>query len=375
MAIVYMGNASAQRQPHHTCRARVITHVYPPLIMSVTPSPRKSPKVSMSNDAVRGVARWPSAVHESSNGNLVMKIPDPLHHHLGELKENSTLYTQQYVIRSYDVGVDKATPITTIFNLFQDMSLCHFNRLGIAATDGLGATKGMHSLGLIWILAKVHVQVLSFPRWPDVIEIDGWFGTAGKNSMRYEWLVRRSKTKEVLVRATSIWCVMNSKTRRLCKMPDVVREELDPFFIDDRYVFEQRDIISTPIAKLDDLTAQCTTSTIKSCRTDLDGNQHVTNARYISWLLQSVPDEHMETHDLKSISIEYRRECGANECLESLTTAKRLAEASHSSEGKESKSECELTHLLRTRDAAQRELVRATTTWRPKSPAHSEMIT
>jgi hypothetical protein len=51
--------------------------------------------------------------------NLVKKSV-PLHElRQGEFLENRMLYRQKFVIRSYEVGADRATSITTIFSFFQ----------------------------------------------------------------------------------------------------------------------------------------------------------------------------------------------------------------------------------------------------------------
>jgi hypothetical protein len=55
-----------------------------------------------------GVANLPLEAIEDSN--LVTNHSVPLLH---------KLHRQKYAIRSYDVGADQATPITTIFSLFQ----------------------------------------------------------------------------------------------------------------------------------------------------------------------------------------------------------------------------------------------------------------
>lgn len=64
----------------------------------------------------------------------------------------------------------------------------------------------------------------------DVVEIDTWVDAAGKNGMRRDWIIRDHKTQKIIARATSKWVVMNRETRRLCKIPDEVREEVEPFY-------------------------------------------------------------------------------------------------------------------------------------------------
>lgn len=86
---------------------------------------------------------------------------------------------------------------------------------------------------------------------------------------------------------------------------------------------------------------------------DLDINQHVNNVKYIGWILESAPPAILESHELKSLTLQYRRECGRDSVLQSLSA---------SSPGPGAGLEHE--HLLRLDDGA--EIVRGRTEWRPK---------
>lgn len=84
----------------------------------------------------------------------------------------------------------------------------------------------------------------------EVLEIETWVGSSGKNGMRRDWLIRGRSSGEVLVRATSTWVMMNKITRRLSKMPDEVRAEISPWFIHGRHAIIQ-DGHHDKIVKLD----------------------------------------------------------------------------------------------------------------------------
>lgn len=89
----------------------------------------------------------------------------PLHQQRqGGFAENSLMYRQIFVIRSYEVGPDKSTSVREIFSLFQEMALNHVQLLGIAG-DGFGATRAMNRLGLIWVVTKMQVDVERYPVW------------------------------------------------------------------------------------------------------------------------------------------------------------------------------------------------------------------
>lgn len=127
-----------------------------------------------------------------------------------------------------------------------------------------------------------------------MIEIDSWVGAAGKNGMRRDWIMRSYQTGEVLARATSTWCMMSTATRRLSKIPDEVRAEIEPNFINDRHAFSQNECVTQRISKLDDDSAEHHTSQLTSTPTDLDMNQHVNNLKYINWVLEVSVYSHVQ---------------------------------------------------------------------------------
>jgi len=79
--------------------------------------PRQDSKATLFNlEAMEDLVR-PS----SEKAAAPVKNADPLHQlrHGRFLDSNRLLYRQKFVIRSYEVGADKATSITTIFSFFQ----------------------------------------------------------------------------------------------------------------------------------------------------------------------------------------------------------------------------------------------------------------
>ena len=95
---------------------------------------------------------------------------------------------------------------------------------------------------------------------------------------------------------------------------------------------------------------------------DLDVNQHVNNVKYIGWILESAPVGMMESQKLKSMTLEYRRECGRDSVLQSLTAVSGCDVGNLGTAG-----EVECQHLLRLQDGA--EVVRGRTEWSSKTEA------
>ncbi|XP_022881952.1 palmitoyl-acyl carrier protein thioesterase, chloroplastic-like [Olea europaea var. sylvestris] len=237
----------------------------------------------------------------------------------GVIIEEEVRYRQTVVIRSNEVGPDKTATIESILNLLQETALNHVWMSGLLG-DGFGATHGMMRNNLIWVVSRMQVQVDHYPIWGEVMEIDTWVGSSGKNGMRRDWLLGSKATGVVFARATSTWVMMNQRTRRLSKMPDEVRAEISPWFIDKQAIKEES---PEKIDKLDD-NARYVNSDLKPKRSDLDMNHHVNNVKYVRWMLEAIPDEFLENHQLTNITLEYRRECGSSDVVQSLCEPQQL---------------------------------------------------
>ncbi|KAL0000092.1 hypothetical protein SO802_019694 [Lithocarpus litseifolius] len=283
-------------------------------------------------------------------------------HRQGLIIEGGVGYRQTVVIRSYEVGHDKTATLESILNLLQETALNHVWMSGVLS-NGFGATRGMVRNNLIWVVSRMQVQVDHYPIWGEVVEIDTWVGASGKNGMRRDWLVRSQATGHVFARATSTWVMMNQETRRLSKMPEEVRAEISPWFIDKQAIKED---CPEKIVKLDS-KVKYMDSNLKS---DLDMNHHVNNVKYVRWMLGTIPDEILESHKLSTMILEYRRECGNSDKVQSLCQPDEdILEGSGLLCSFE-KVPLRYTHLLQVKgERGNEEIVRGRTTWKRKIPA------
>ncbi|MBA0797240.1 hypothetical protein Gohar_007955 [Gossypium harknessii] len=290
---------------------------------------------------------------------------------IGKIVQDGLVFSQNFSIRSYEIGADQTASIETLMNHLQETAINHCRSAGLLG-EGFGATPEMCKKNLIWVVTRMQVVVDRYPTWGDVVQVDTWVSASGKNGMRRDWLVSNSETGEILTRATSVWVMMNKLTRRLSKIPEEVRGEIEPFFMNSDPVLAED---SQKLVKLDDSTAEHVCKGLTPKWSDLDVNQHVNNVKYIGWileyLLQSAPLPILESHELSAMTLEYRRECGRDSVLQSLTTV-----SDSNTENAVNVGEFNCQHLLRLEDGA--EIVRGRTRWRPKhaeSSANMDQIT
>lgn len=293
----------------------------------------------------------------------------------GGLAEDGLSYKEKFIVRSYEVGINKTATVETIANLLQEVGCNHAQSVGYS-TDGFATTTTMRKLHLIWVTARMHIEIYKYPAWSDVVEIETWCQGEGRIGTRRDWIVKDCATGQVIGRATSKWVMMNQDTRRFQKVSDEVRAEHLAFAPRElRLAFpEDNNRSLKKISKLED-PAQHSRLGLVPRRADLDMNQHVNNVAYIGWVLESLPQEIIDTHELQAITLDYRRECQHDDVVDSLTSLEPVEESGAVSElqginghatATANNQEClNFLHLLRlSRDGL--EINRGRTEWRKK---------
>ncbi|KAG5031901.1 hypothetical protein JHK85_015883 [Glycine max] len=240
----------------------------------------------------------------------------------GRFVEGKFVFRQIFVIRSYEIGPDKTATMETLMNFLQETALNHVTSSGIGG-EGFGATREMSLRKLIWVVTRIQVQVQRYNK--------------------------------------CTWVIMNRQTRRLSKIPEEVKQELLPFYLN-RLAVPTEETDCEKIDKLTDETAQIRILSGLAPRwNDMDANQHVNNVKYIGWILESVPIEVLEHYNMTSMTLEFRRECTQSNLLESMTCpTARVMESNNNSKNR--KPDMQYTHLLRLQQD-KADVVRARTEW------------
>ncbi|KAM3212168.1 hypothetical protein ACQJBY_065322 [Aegilops geniculata] len=288
------------------------------------------------------------------------KRPDMLVDTLGfgTIVHDGVMFRQNFSIRSYEIGADRTASIETLMNHLQVVGL-----LG----DGFGSTPEMSKRNLFWVVSQMQAIVERYPCWGDTVEVNTWVGAHGKNGMRRDWHIRDSVTGHTVLKATSKWVMMNKLTRKLARIPDEVRTEIVPFFSEYAAIEDQDHRKFPKLPEHDRATSAKYVRTGLTPRwADLDINQHVNNVKYIGWILESAPISILENHELASIVLDYKRECGRNSVLQSHTTV----HTDCADEPGETTLHCE--HLLSLESGPT--IVKARTMWRPKGAKSQETV-
>ncbi|XP_020970319.1 palmitoyl-acyl carrier protein thioesterase, chloroplastic-like isoform X2 [Arachis ipaensis] len=237
---------------------------------------------------------------------------------------------QNFTIRSYEVDANGVASIETLMNYFQSSMIDHCKTLGIHNNNLNGSTNEMIKRNLVWVYTEMQLSTYRYPKWDDVVEVETWLSTEGKNALRLNWSVQDFKTNQMLNRASSVCVLMNKLTRRLSKMPEEVRREYEPHIVNSRIIIEGED---KKIPKVDDTTAD-----------------------YICTGLTNIPQSILMNYELSAMSLKFKRECKIDSKLQSLTEV--------CSDDNNSNNNVEYNHMVRSEDGV--EILRGRTEWRPK---------
>ncbi|KAL0864268.1 hypothetical protein Bca101_043386 [Brassica carinata] len=132
-----------------------------------------------------------------------------------------------------------------------------------------------------------------------------------RDATRRDWIIKDTANGESLALLLGVpmcyrftkWVMMNQDTRRYRQsLMMFEHKELRLAFSE-----EENNRSLKKIPKLEDLPS---TQSLDLRRADLDMNHHVNNVTYIGWLLESIPQDIVDTHTLQIITLDYRRECG-----------------------------------------------------------------
>ncbi|KAK3007543.1 hypothetical protein RJ639_014548 [Escallonia herrerae] len=261
---------------------------------------------------------------------------------LGCLTEDGLSYKEKFIVRCYEVGINKTAAVETMANLLQEVGCNHAQSVGFS-TDGFATTLTMRKLHLIWVTARMHIEIYKYPAWSDVVEIETWCQSEGRIGTRRDWILKDCASGEVIGRATRLSFpeANNSSLRKISKLEDPAH-------------YSRLGLVPR--------------------RADLDMNQHVNNVAYIGWVLESMPQEIIDTHELQTITLDYRRECQRDDVVDSLTSPEEVEDTAllelngtnGSAAGvKDGEDVSQFLHLLRLSGDGL-EINRGRTEWRKK---------
>ncbi len=200
-------------------------------------------------------------------------------------------WQEHLTIRSYDVDFRQRATLDALCRYFLEAAWNHAEALGFGYSHLAREQR-------FWVLARLRIEIAACPRWGDVVCLRTW-PRAAKGILAPRDFEIVDTTGRQLVSGSSAWLVLDAPSRKPQRLDAWLRQV---------HSFPERMALGQDPAKLPAGQARTARLTVTSKYSDLDVNGHVNSARYLNWLLDSLPVEFHQAHDLKLIEVNYVEE-------------------------------------------------------------------
>lgn len=195
-----------------------------------------------------------------------------------------------FEVSYYETDINKNMRPVALLNLLGETSGEHSN-------SSVGEIDKFEVLNYAWMLNRWKVRIDKYPRAKEKIIIETWTSNIDRFYANREFLIYNEK-EEIIGRASTLWIFVDINKRRPIRIPNELKEGYK--IVDERVFHEFYDFKEKII--MDDYLD------FGVRRSDIDYNNHVNNTIYLSWILESVPEEIFNNYLLSEFEIIYKKE-------------------------------------------------------------------
>ncbi len=201
-------------------------------------------------------------------------------------------FTKEFMVNSFFTDLRGRLSLPSLFSLFQEMAWEH-------ATNNKFGYVHLQKQGLFWVLSRISVEILRMPNWAETFFITTWpSGVDGLFALRDFELF--DYNKQVIVRATTSWLIVDVNSRRLHRLDDF-RERMP--------VCETYRATKANAGRIGN--TKNVPSVIFESRaaiSDIDINGHINNTKYVEWAINSFSEEAYKATTIERITVNFLAE-------------------------------------------------------------------
>lgn len=250
-------------------------------------------------------------------------------------RKAGNIWKSEYKIRTNEIDAQGKLSVPSLCNLMQEAAGEHSESFGISMYDLLAERN------LTWVLSRLKLKVNSYPVRKDIFRIQTW-PSAIKRHFVYRDFQFMDWNNRTIGHAVTVWPIIDAETRRPVS-PKPFAEQLN--------IHSSGKPPALNFNKLPKLQKYGYEYEIKIRYYDIDMNQHVNYVSCIEWIIESIPHNVLNSHQIDELEINYLAEIifGDSIILKSQPATDNKSEFYHSI----------------VKAGKDRELVRAKTVWRP----------
>ncbi len=196
-----------------------------------------------------------------------------------------------FTVRSTETDQNGQATLSALVGYMQEAAWDNTATMGISMYELLDR-------GLTWVLQRMRIEMFHYPRHREQITVETWASGRERVFLHRDFRVYNTD-RELLGQATSVWLVMDVVKRQMVSVPE---------FITAVEVVPGAEPLPFAKGKLPQLEEPLYGQQMPVRWHDIDLNRHVTNTRYLQWVLETLPADILEKQQLSEIDIIFKSE-------------------------------------------------------------------
>jgi len=199
------------------------------------------------------------------------------------------MYEKKYYIGTSDVDAQLELRLSSLFLMMQDVATEHAEIFGVGKSETIDK-------GQFWVITRYSVSIIKNPKYLDNIYVRTYPGD-DKKFIFPRYFEVASEDGEILIRASSTWCVLKASDHSI---------SFDPF--DGKVLPSEHHEGEEPLPMKVVKTEKTLVEKRKVRYSDTDLNGHLNNTKYIDYILDMHSSEFYKENRIKHITINYEKE-------------------------------------------------------------------
>jgi len=201
------------------------------------------------------------------------------------------IWTEKYDVNVYDADINGRLKITSLCNYLQNTAWRHYSEIEKAK----GA---MLQSGHIWAMMRLEAEIYKTAAWENKLTVETWSKSIGKVSAFRDYNVT-DENGACIAAATTTWVVIDPVTKKIQPLKSVAEKWPEQ---------KDKSAIGREAGKAEAVLNPSVSSEFKVKFSEFDVNRHVNNVSYIDWMNETFTKEYLETHEIKTILINFMEE-------------------------------------------------------------------
>ena len=203
-------------------------------------------------------------------------------------------YNDQYYVKSSEVDAYQELRPSSLLKILQDLATEGSKILGAGPDKTLDK-------GYLWVFSKLDINIERMPKYQETINLS----TFPNEMMHFIYprtYLLKDKDDDLLVKATSIWCLIDAKTRKILRPSETGIGVHSP-------------IKAEPIARISKKEVELKDSRVVRY-TDIDLNKHLNNTKYLDFICDLYDSNFFAINHMRRITIAFHQEVKEGEKID-----------------------------------------------------------